>query len=199
MKKLEPPLVGVKFSIQLTNYRDDDLVPNASIIWDKSHCMKTSYHPWILGCFCSNILAELGQDAPIRGCTGHKRRFPTRDKFIFCAHPSWRSGSSWRDWTLFSWTDTGGTFVPISGQIITFILFDKEDISKIQHLSYVSGVSGDTSGRYAMIETLGRPLAVARTHERAVVGGKKKGLLMSSMSGVEMACALPLLIFAWSL
>jgi hypothetical protein len=37
--------------------------------------------------------------------------------------------------------------VRIPGQIITFIWFAEEDISKIQHLSYVSG---DTPGLYAM-------------------------------------------------
>jgi hypothetical protein len=44
--------------------------------------------------------------------------------------------------------------------MITFIWFAEEDISKIQHLSYVSG---DTPGLYAMIETLERPLMVAKT------------------------------------
>jgi hypothetical protein len=102
IEKLEPPLVGAKFSIQLANGRDDDLLPDATIIWDRSHCIKTSYHPWFLGWLCSNILAILGQDAPIRGCTEHKRRTPTGDKFVFRAHPSWRSGRSWHDWALFS-------------------------------------------------------------------------------------------------
>jgi hypothetical protein len=45
IETLEPPLVGAKFFIQLTNDRDDDLLPNTTIIWDKSHCIKTSYHP----------------------------------------------------------------------------------------------------------------------------------------------------------
>jgi hypothetical protein len=48
IKKLEPPLVGAKFSIQLTNDRDDDLLLDATI-WDKSHCIETSYHPRFLG------------------------------------------------------------------------------------------------------------------------------------------------------
>jgi hypothetical protein len=52
-QKLEPPLVGVKFSIQLTNNRDDNLLPGATIIWDKSHCIETSYHPWFLGGFAA--------------------------------------------------------------------------------------------------------------------------------------------------
>jgi hypothetical protein len=58
--------------------------------------------------------------------------------------------------------------VRIPGQIITFIWFAEEDISKIQHLSYVSG---DTPGLDAMIETLERPLTVAKTYDRVVVGG----------------------------
>jgi hypothetical protein len=65
IEKLEPPLVGAKFSIQLTNSRDYDLLPDATIIWDKSHCIETSYHPRFLGWLCSNILAVFGQDAPI--------------------------------------------------------------------------------------------------------------------------------------
>jgi hypothetical protein len=162
IKKLEPPLVGVKFSIQLTNDRDDDLLPGATIIWDKSHCMDTSYHPRFLGGFCSNILAVLGQDASICGCAEHKRRTPTGEKFIFRAHPFWRSGRSWHDWALLSWTGMDGTPVHIPGQIIKFIWFDEEDISKIQHLYYVSG---DTPGLYAMIATLERPLMVARTYQ----------------------------------
>jgi hypothetical protein len=64
IEKLEPPLVGAEFSIQLTNGRDDDLLPDATIIWNKSHCIKTSYHPRFLGWLCSNILAVLGQDDP---------------------------------------------------------------------------------------------------------------------------------------
>jgi hypothetical protein len=60
IEKLEPPLVGAKFSIQLTNDRDDDLLPDATIIWDKSDCIETSYHPRFLGWLCSNILAVLG-------------------------------------------------------------------------------------------------------------------------------------------
>jgi hypothetical protein len=64
-----------------------------------------------------------------------------------------------------------GIPVRIPGQIITFIWFAEEDISKIQHLSYVSG---DTPGLYAMIETLERPLTVAKTYDRVVVGGRKQ-------------------------
>jgi hypothetical protein len=171
IEKLEPPLVGAKFSIQLTNDRDDNLLPDATIIWDKSHCIKTGYHPRFLGWLCSNILAILGQDAPIRGCTEHKRRTTTGDKFIFQAHPSWQSGRSWHDWALFCCTNMDGTPVSFPGQIITFIWFAEEDISKIQHLSYVSG---DMPGLYAMIETLERPLAVAKTYDGVVVGGRKQ-------------------------
>jgi hypothetical protein len=61
--------------------------------------------------------------------------------------------------------------VCIPGQIITFIWFAEEDISKIQHLSYVSG---NMPGLYAMIETLERPLTVAKTYDRVVAGGSKQ-------------------------
>jgi hypothetical protein len=64
-----------------------------------------------------------------------------------------------------------GIPVRIPGQIITFTWFAEEDISKIQHSSYVSG---DTPGLYAMIETLERPLTVAKTYDRVVVGGRKQ-------------------------
>jgi hypothetical protein len=57
------------------------------------------------------------------------------------------------------------------GKIITFIWFDKEDISNIQHLSYVFR---DTPGLYAMIETLELSLPVAKTYNRVVVGGRKQ-------------------------
>jgi hypothetical protein len=91
-------------------------------------------------------------------------------------HPAsytWRlhSDQPYNDWALFSWTNTDGTPMRIPGQIITFIWFAEEDISKIQHLSYVSG---DTPGLYAMIETLERPLTVAKTYDRVVAGGSKQ-------------------------
>jgi hypothetical protein len=81
------------------------------------------------------------------------------------------AGASWHDWALFSWTDTNETPVRIPGPIIIFIWFAEEDISKIQQLSCVSG---DTPGLYAMIETLERPLTVAKTYDRVVVGGRKQ-------------------------
>jgi hypothetical protein len=45
------------------------------------------------------------------------------------------------------------------------------DIRHIQHLPYVSG---DTAGLYAMIETLERPLEVAKAHQRVEVEGRKQ-------------------------
>jgi hypothetical protein len=124
-----------------------------------------------VGWLCSNILAELGPDALIRGCTEHKRRTPTGEKFIFRAHPSWRGGRSWHDWALFSWTHFDGTPLHIPGQIISFIKFEQEDISKILHLPQVFG---NSPGLYAMIETLERPLTVAKPHEGVVVAGRKQ-------------------------
>ncbi len=59
----------------------------------------------------------------------------------------------------------------IPGHIITFIEFKEEEISKPQHLPHVFGA---TPGLYAMIETLERPLAVAKTYQRVVVGGRKQ-------------------------
>jgi hypothetical protein len=61
--------------------------------------------------------------------------------------------------------------VHIPGQIIMLILFNEQDIGKIQHLS---NVSGDTPGLYAMIKTLERPLLVAKNYEQVVVGGRKQ-------------------------
>ena len=170
-EKLPPTLAGAKFEIQLRNDSHDKLLPDATIIWDKTHRIETSYASRFLEWLCSNILGVLGLDASIRGCTEHKRRTPNGDKFIFRAHPSWRGGRSWHDWALFSWTNTDGTSVRIPGQIITFVEFDEVDIRHIQHLPYVSG---DTPGLYAMIETLERPLEVAKAHQRVVVEGRKQ-------------------------
>ncbi len=170
-EKLLPTLAGAKFVIQITNDSQDELLPDATIIWDKTHRIETSYASRFLEWLCSNILGVLGLDASIRGCTEHKRRTPNGDKFIFRAHPSWRGGRSWHDWALFSWTNTDGTSVRIPGQIITFVEFDEVDIRHIQHLPYVSG---DTPGLYAMIETLERPLEVAKAHQRVVVEGRKQ-------------------------
>ena len=64
-----------------------------------------------------------------------------------------------------------GTPVRIPSQIIMFVEIDKVYIQHIQHLPYVSG---DTPGLYAMIETLERPLEVAKAHQRVVVEGRKQ-------------------------
>jgi hypothetical protein len=40
---LEPPLVTAKFTIKLTTDPLDQLVPSATIVWDKSRHIKTSY------------------------------------------------------------------------------------------------------------------------------------------------------------
>ncbi len=42
-EKTVPPLVGAKFTIQMTSDENDDLNPEASIVWDKCHRMETSY------------------------------------------------------------------------------------------------------------------------------------------------------------
>ena len=131
----------------------------------------SSVHLSLSVAVCLSCLLNVSEIEKMPGVPEHKRRTPTGDKFIFRAHPSWQSGRSWHDWALFSWTDTDETAVRILGQIITFIWFAEEDISKIQHLSYVSG---DTPGLYVMIETLERPLTVAKTYDRVVVGGRKQ-------------------------
>jgi hypothetical protein len=168
MEKLEPPLVGAKFSIQLTNGRDDDLLPDATIIWDKSK-LAIILGSW--GGFAAISWLYLDRMPPSMDVQNTREKLQLEIKFIFRAHPSWRSGRTWHDWALFSWTDTDGTPVRIPGQIIISIWFAEEDISKIQHLSYVSG---DTPCLYAMIETLERPLTVERPYDRVVVGGRKQ-------------------------
>ena len=72
---------------------------------------------------------------------------------------------------MFSWADTDASSVHIPTQIITFIEFVEEDISKLQHLPFLYG---DTPGLYAMIETLENPLPVAQSGQRDVVGGTKR-------------------------
>ena len=170
-EKTVPHLVGAKFTIELTSDRNDDLNPEATIVWDKCHRIETSYQPRFLEWLCSNILAELGPNLPIRGCTEHKRKTVTGEKYIFRAHPSWRGGTSWHDWALFSWADMDEKLVHVPAQIITFIEFGEDDISKLQHLPCVNG---DTPGLYAMIETLERSLPVAQSGERVVVRGTKR-------------------------
>jgi hypothetical protein len=137
-EKTVPPLVGAKFTIQMTSDENDDLNPEASIVWDKCHRMETSYEPRCLEWLGSNILAELGP-----GTQTHKRKTTRGEKFIFRAHPSWRGGVSSNDWAMFSWADTDASSVHIPTQIITFIEFVEEDISKLQHLPFLYG---DTSG-----------------------------------------------------
>jgi hypothetical protein len=170
-EKINPPLVGAKYTIELTSDENDDISPDATIVWDPSHRIETSYSPRFLEWLCSNILAELGPNIPIRGCTEHKRESLTGDKFIFRAHPSWRGGGSWHDWAIFSWEQMDGLPMHIPGQIITFIELGEPDIKLLNHLPYVFG---DTPGVYAMIETLERPLSSARTGSRVVVAGSKE-------------------------
>jgi hypothetical protein len=70
----------------------------------------------------------------------------------------------------------------------TFKEFIEEDINKLRHLPYVSG---DTPGLYAIIETLERPLAVAKTCECVVVGEEENNrLIMRCKSIIIMACPL---------
>jgi hypothetical protein len=101
---------------------------------------------------------------------------------VLRAHPSWCGGGCWHNWALFSWTHSDGTPLHIPGQIITFIEFKEEDISKIQRLPQVSGDSPDL---HAMIETLEPPLAVAKTHERVVVVGRKQLTIRFGLSRPE--------------
>ncbi len=179
-EKTVPPLVGAKLTIQMISDENDGLNPEASIVWDKCHRMETSYEPRCLEWLCSNILAELGPNLPKRGCTKHKhtnrtqthRRKTTRgEKFIFRAHPSGRGGVSSNDWAMFSWADTDASSVHIPTQIITFIEFVEEDISKLQHLPCVTG---DTLALYALFETLEHSLPVAPSRPRVVAGGTRR-------------------------
>jgi hypothetical protein len=169
-EKILPLLVGAKFTIEMSSCQDDNMSPDATIVWDKTHRIETSYHPRYLEWLCGNILAELGPDAPIRGCTEHKRKTPSGDQYIFRAHPSWRGDGSWHDWALFAWTEADGTLLYIPGHIITFIELVEENISKLDQLPCVFG---NTPGLYAMIETLERPLSIPRTGDRVVVVGTK--------------------------
>jgi hypothetical protein len=171
-KQQLPVLVGAKYSIKLTSEDgdDDDIHSSATIVWDKSNRIVRSYHPRYLEWLCSNVLAELGPNVAVRGCTEHKRSTQSGDKYIFRAHPAWRGGDSWHDWAVFSWEDDDGTSLRIPGQIITFIEFDDADMRMLNKLPYVFG---DTPGLYAMVETLERPLMNAKTGTRVVVGSTK--------------------------
>jgi hypothetical protein len=167
-----PVLVGAKYTIEwvLDNGDDDDIKSNATIVWDKSNCIVTSYHPRYLEWLCSNILVELGPNVAIRGCTEHKRSTQTGDKYIFHAHPAWRSGDSWHDWAVFSWEDDDRTSLCIPAHIITFIELYDADMRMLRNLPYVLG---DTPGLYAMVETLERPLMDAKTGSCVVVASTK--------------------------
>jgi hypothetical protein len=167
-----PVLLGAKYTIELMSDdgADNDMNSNATIVWDKSNCIIRSYHPRYLEWLCSNVLAELGPNVAVRGCTEHKRSTQNGDKYIFRAHPAWRGGDSWHDWAVFSWEEEDGTSLRIPAHIITFIEFDEADMRMLYNLPYVFG---DTPGLYAMVETLERPLMEAKTGSRVVVGSTK--------------------------
>jgi hypothetical protein len=171
-KQVVPVLSGAKFTIAWasSNGDDNDIKSHATIVWDKSNCIVTSYHPRYLQWLCINILAELGPNDSIRGCTEHKRSTQSGDKYIFRAHPAWRGGESWHDWAVFSWEDDDGMSLRIPAQIITFIEFDGADMRMLQDLPYVFG---ETPGLYAMVESLERPLMDAKTGSRVVVASTK--------------------------
>jgi hypothetical protein len=65
-------LVGAKYTLELHSGDDDNILADATIVWDKHHQIEKSYHPRFLEWLCSNVLSELGPNIPIRGCAEHK-------------------------------------------------------------------------------------------------------------------------------
>jgi hypothetical protein len=86
--------------------------------------------------------------------------------------------------------------VCIPNQIIAFILLKEEDISMIQHLSYVLG---DTPGLYTMIETLEHLLAVTKTYKQGVARGIKQLPATEIHEACQNGLSLTLQIYALSL
>jgi hypothetical protein len=166
-----PTLVGAKYTLELHSGDDDDILPDASIVWDKHHRIETSYHPRFLEWLCSNVLAELGPNIPIRGCAEHKRVTTCGKTYMFRAHPSWRGGDSWHDWAIFSWEQDDGTPMHLPAQIITFVEFSEFDIGLLADLPFVFG---SNPGLYAMIESIERPLSAPATGNYVVVEGTKE-------------------------
>ena len=166
-----PTLVGAKYTLELHSGDDDDILPDASIVWDKHHRIETSYHPQFLEWLCSNVLAELGPNIPIRGCAEHKRVTTCGKTYMFRAHPSWRGGDSWHDWAIFSWEQDDGTPMHLPAQIITFVEFSEFDIGLLADLPFVFG---SNPGLYAMIESIERPLSAPATGNYVVVEGTKE-------------------------
>ncbi len=165
-----PMLVGAKYTLELHSGDDDNILPDASIVWDKHHRIEKSYHPRFLEWLCSNVLSELGPNIPIRGCAEHKRVIKSGETFIFRAHPSWRGGDSWHDWAIFLWEQDDGTPMHLPAQIITFVEFSEFEIGLLADLPFVFGSS---PGLYAMIETIEQPLPTQRVGTYVVVQGTK--------------------------
>jgi hypothetical protein len=166
-----PILIGAKYTLELHSGDNDDILPDATIVWDKNHRIEKSYHPRFLEWLCSNVLSELGPNILIRGCAEHKRVTTCGKTYMFRAHPSWRGGDSWHDWAIFAWVQDDGTPVHLPAQIITFVEFSEFDIGLLTDLPFVFG---STPGLYAMIETIERPLAAPRTGHYIVLEGTKE-------------------------
>jgi hypothetical protein len=119
-------MVGTKYTIEWTSANGDNvnIKSNATTVWDKSNCVVTSYRPWYLEWLCSNVLAELGPNVAICGCTEHKRSTQSGEKYILCAPPAWHGGNTRHDWAVYSWEDDDGTSLHIPAHIITFVELD---------------------------------------------------------------------------
>jgi hypothetical protein len=74
MQKQSPALVGARYTLELNSGDNDNILSDATIVWDKHHQIEKSYPPHFLEWICSNVLSELGPNNPIRGCTEHKQK-----------------------------------------------------------------------------------------------------------------------------
>jgi hypothetical protein len=74
LQKQSPALVGAKYTLELNSGDDDNILPDATIVWDKHYRIEKSYPPHFLEWLCSNALSELGPNIPIHGCAEHNHK-----------------------------------------------------------------------------------------------------------------------------
>lgn len=118
-----------------------------------------------------HLFSKLPDGTVVEGCTEHTRA----DQYLFRAHPAFRSERPWHDWALFKWTaeslaeEHEEEELLIPAQIILFLNVPASAV----HLDVGNGMTIQTPGLYALIESLQTPLSLRDVHTEIVVPASK--------------------------
>jgi hypothetical protein len=102
-----------------------------------------------------------GHLAEIRGCTKHTRVTTCGGRYIFWAHPAYRGGTFWHDWTLSRWGEPGEETHLVPGHIVTFLYLPLRNIQLLEDNEHVVG---SEPVLYAMVEFLEELLTTSQKY-----------------------------------